>query len=174
MVIITGEYIKNLRKKAGLSQTELAKRVGITQAHIAKIEGGKVNPTLAVVNKIISTLHPKQTRICKDVMERHIKFLSPNDAAKSALSMMRKYGISQIPVMKRTSQIGSVSEGTLLKNFENIESKKVKDIMDKPFPIVDENDDTGMLPPLLEFHQAVLVSSEGKICGIITKLDILR
>ncbi len=174
MVIITGEYIKDLRKKASLSQAELAKKVGISQAHIAKIEGGKVNPTLFTVNKILAAIHPKETEKCRDVMERNVKFIGPSDDAKKALIIMRRYGSSQMPVMKKNSQTGSVSESTLLRNFEHIEGKKVRDIMDKPFPILDENDNIDALPSLLEFNQAVLISSHGKICGIITKLDILR
>ncbi len=174
MVIITGEYMRNMRKKAGLSQTALAKSIGISQAHIAKIEGGKVNPTLAIVNKIIAAIHPKETKKCRDIMVRHLRIMRRGDPAKKTLVVMRKYGISQLPVVRRGVIVGSVSESTLLKNFDGLESKKIGDIMDKPFPIVDENEDIGILPPLLEFHQAVLVSSKGKICGIITKLDVLR
>ncbi len=174
MVIITGEYLRLLRKKALLSQTELAKKIGISQAHIAKIETGKVNPTLNTVNKILAAINPKETEKCKDVMERKVKFIKPNDNVKKTLVVMRKYGISQLPVMKNSIHVGSVSESTLLKNFEHIEGKKVRDIMEKPFPIMDENEDIGVLPALMEFHQAVLVSSKGKICGIITKLDMLR
>ncbi|MBI2085087.1 MAG: CBS domain-containing protein [Candidatus Aenigmarchaeota archaeon] len=174
MVIITGSYLKSLRKKALLSQTELAEKIGISQAHIAKIENGKVNPTLHTVNKILSAITPKETEKCKDLMERNVKFISPNDSVKKTLVIMRRYGISQLPVMKNSMHIGSVSESTLLKNFEHIEGKRVRNIMEKPFPIVDENEDVGILPALLEFHQAVLISSKGKICGIITKLDMLR
>ncbi len=174
MVIITGEYMRNMRKKAGLSQAGLAKSIGISQAHIAKIEGGKVNPTLATVNKIIAAIHPKEIKKCRDIMVRHLRVMRPSDPAKKTLAVMHRYGISQLPVVRNNSVVGSVSESTLLKNFEKIESKKISDIMDKPFPIVDENEDIGILPPLLEFHQAVLVSSKGRICGIITKLDVLR
>ncbi len=174
MVIITGDYLRDMRKKASMSQAALAKSVGVTQAHIAKIEGGNVNPTLAVVNKIIAAIHPKETEKCRDIMVRRLKIVRPGDPAKKTLAVMRKYGISQLPVMGRGIVVGSVSESTLLKNFDNIEGKKISGIMDKPFPVVDENEDVAILPSLLEFHQAVLVSSKGRICGIITKLDVLR
>ncbi|MBI4176914.1 MAG: CBS domain-containing protein [Candidatus Aenigmarchaeota archaeon] len=174
MVIITGEYLKDLRKKASLSQAGLAKRVGVSQAHVAKIEGGKVNPTLATVNKILLAIHPKQTRKCGDIMERNIKFVSPGESAKKALSVMRRHGISQLPVISRGSVTGSISEGTLLRNLDVLGTKKIGEIMEKPFPTVDEGEGAAILPSLLEFHSAVLVSSKGKICGIITKLDVLR
>ena len=174
MVIITGEYMRALRKKAGLSQSDLAEKIGISQAHIAKIEGDNVNPTLSTVNKILSAIRPKETKKCRDVMERSVKSIGPNEPAKKALVVMRRYGISQLPVMKKHLPVGSISEGTLLKNFEHIEGKKVVNIMEKSFPVVDEDDSIEMLPALLELHQAVLVSSKGQISGIITKLDILR
>ncbi|MBI1971975.1 MAG: CBS domain-containing protein [Candidatus Aenigmarchaeota archaeon] len=174
MVIITGEYLKDLRKKAGLSQAGLAAKISVSQAHIAKIEGDKVNPTLSTVNKILSAVRPRDTKKCGDIMERNVKFIGPGEDVKKALLIMRKYGISQLPVLKKGLQTGSVSESTLLKNFEHIEGRKVRDIMEKPFPVVDEDEDIGTLPALFEFDQAVLVSSHGKICGIITKLDVLR
>jgi len=43
--------------QCGLNQTELAKRVGVTQAHIATLENGdKVNPTLALLTKLAKAL----------------------------------------------------------------------------------------------------------------------
>lgn len=39
----------NLRKAHGVSQRELAARIGLTQAQISKIEGGRVDPRLSSV-----------------------------------------------------------------------------------------------------------------------------
>jgi DNA-binding XRE family transcriptional regulator len=41
-----------LRNEAGLSQAELAKKIGTTQSAIARIEGGKVIPRLDNLAKI--------------------------------------------------------------------------------------------------------------------------
>lgn len=40
------------RKKSQLTQKELAKRTGINQADISKIETGNANPTLAVLKRL--------------------------------------------------------------------------------------------------------------------------
>lgn len=49
--------VKALRQQLGLSQTDLAKRVGITQAYIAMLEkGNNVNPTLALLTKLAKAL----------------------------------------------------------------------------------------------------------------------
>ena len=55
-MIITGKYMRQLREEAGLSQTELARLAKVSQAHIAKIEGEKVDPRLSTVNRILFIL----------------------------------------------------------------------------------------------------------------------
>lgn len=46
------QAIVEARKKSHLTQKELAKRSGIDQADISKIETGNANPTLAVLKRL--------------------------------------------------------------------------------------------------------------------------
>lgn len=46
------ELVYNARKAAGLSQTELAKRMGTTQGVISQIEGGGQVPTVAMLDRV--------------------------------------------------------------------------------------------------------------------------
>ena len=49
--------VKALRRQRGVNQTDLAKRVGVTQAYIAMLEkGSNVNPTLALLTKLAKAL----------------------------------------------------------------------------------------------------------------------
>ena len=48
--------IRALREKKGLSQRELAERVGTTQSAIARLEAGKVSPSLPTLDKIATAL----------------------------------------------------------------------------------------------------------------------
>ena len=48
--------ILQLRKKAGISQEELAKRLGTTQSNIARIETGRQNFTTITLQKIAHAL----------------------------------------------------------------------------------------------------------------------
>ncbi|MCA1707226.1 MAG: helix-turn-helix domain-containing protein, partial [Actinobacteria bacterium] len=48
-----GNLIKLARKDAGLSQRELAKRAGTSQATIAAYEGGRKQPTLATLARVV-------------------------------------------------------------------------------------------------------------------------
>ena len=51
-------FIKNLRKKQGLSQTDLAQKIGVSQGRIAQIESGigTKNITFDVLLNIITML----------------------------------------------------------------------------------------------------------------------
>lgn len=51
-----GKNIKNARKKAGLTQKELAEKMGSTQQNLAQYESGKRNPKLETLNKIAEAL----------------------------------------------------------------------------------------------------------------------
>lgn len=176
--MITGKYIKELREAAGLSQIELAKLAGISQAHIAKIENEKVDPRLSTINTILSVLLKRGKEgkkiLCKDIMSKNIVHLKPEDGVKRAIKLMKSLAISQLPVFEHRKQVGSISEATIMKNLDkNLSFFKVEDIMDHEFPTVNAYDTIDILPDLLDFHAAVLVSDKGKIVGIITKSDLL-
>jgi predicted transcriptional regulator len=172
--IITGDYIRKLRIEKGLSQTELARLAGISQAHVAKIENERVDPRLSTLNKILLFLSKRESITkCSDIMSR-LMSVNPETPVKKVITIMRSSGFSQVPVLENGRQIGIVSETTLLHNMDkNLDNLEAKDIIDKPFPVVDSEDTTYILPPLLDIHSAVLVSERGRIRGIITKSDLL-
>ena len=49
------------RHQAGLSQKELAERLGTKQSAIARLEAGNINPTIGFLEKVASTLGAKLT-----------------------------------------------------------------------------------------------------------------
>lgn len=51
-----GETIAKRRKKQGLSQTELAERLGISQQILSQYENGKRNPKLTNLIRILEVL----------------------------------------------------------------------------------------------------------------------
>ncbi len=174
--MITGSYLRKLREKLGLSQYELAKLVGVTQAHIAKIERGKVDPKLSTVNKILKVLkNVENSPRCKEIATRNLIYVTPNDKVAKAVELMLRHDISQLPVMEKGKPVGSLKESTILKNLVcGIGDRKVKEIMEECFPIIDEDESVEVAKMLLKVHQAVLVSKRGKITGIITKSDLLK
>lgn len=88
---------------------------------------------------------------------------------------MKRYDISQLPVLLRGFSVGSVTESTIVKNLDKDPQKlKVEDIMEESFPIVDENASIDAVKALLTHHQAILTSKRGKITGIVTRSDLLK
>jgi len=53
---MTTTDLANLRKQRGVSQVEIARRMGIPQPSISRMEKGKFCPTLKFVNKYLNAL----------------------------------------------------------------------------------------------------------------------
>lgn len=174
-MIITGKYIRQLREETGLSQAELARLAKVSQAHIAKIENDKVDPRLSTINRILFVLRTKENKKrCHEIMHKNVVSAGPDDPVDKIIKIMHRMGISQMPVLQNGVQVGSIGETTIMRNFDrNIRKLRVKDIIDRSFPMVDVNDTIDILPHLLDLHGAVLVSENGKVKGIITKSDLL-
>src|SRR5690606_3530290 len=51
------DLIRLLRKRLRMTQKQLAKRAGIPQSYIAKIESGRTKPSLETWGKIFRSLH---------------------------------------------------------------------------------------------------------------------
>lgn len=50
------DILLQARKKAGMTQSEVAKRIGATKSYISRIERGKIVPTVASFYRIVSAL----------------------------------------------------------------------------------------------------------------------
>ncbi len=51
-----GEQIRGLREVRGVSQAELGRRIGSTQPAIARLEAGRVSPTLETLDRVAAAL----------------------------------------------------------------------------------------------------------------------
>ncbi len=175
--------VRKMRKQIGITQTQLAKEAGVSQSLIARIEGGKVDPAYSKARDIFTALERTgKGRIltAKDIMKKKIMSIRPNTSLREAASLMRRKGISQIPVIDSDVVIGSLSEKTVIesvasgKSIEDISLIPVKDMMNEAFPLIDESAPMSMVSLLLEYNSALLVAKKGKIVGIITKADLLK
>src|SRR3989338_6057175 len=109
--------IKKIRKSLGLTQTDLAKRANVSQSLIAKIESGKIDPTFTKTKRIFETLtdlEKKEEVKAEELMNKKIISVTPNNDIKESINKMKKFGISQMPVIDDHKVIGLVSESTLL------------------------------------------------------------
>ncbi len=182
-LIIDPSELEKLRKKANLTQKEVAKLCKVSQSFIAKLERGNLDPTYSKIKAISELLLPIVSKKSKKVGElatRNIIFARKDEKIKDVAKKMAENGISQLPVIDDGKVVGSITEQAIIEKLaeeldENkIMNEKVEKIMEPPFPIIPEDAPLELLLFLLSYYQAVLVNSEGKISGIITKADILQ
>jgi len=179
------EDIKRLRKKVGLTQTELAKLAGVSQSLIARIEKGTVDPRLSTLKRILEAIKlvemkVKTAKTARDVMYSPVITIKHKEKVKKAIELMEKYAISQLPVVNENNiPIGSITESTVLKKIltedpEKIFQLRVEEIMEESFPTITPSTNIKDIQELiLRKYPAVLVMEKGKIVGIITKIDLI-
>jgi len=180
--LITPEELRNLRRRFRLTQKELAQKAGVSQSLIARIENKTVDPRLSTVRRIFNAITSIQSerKKAKDIMHSPVVTIDAMDTIKSAITLMKKYAISQLPVLRENKLIGSIQESTLLdklvdsKNSDRFFSNSVYNIMEKSFPVVEPEADVNyVINVLSRENSAVLVIDNKKIVGIITKIDLL-
>lgn len=54
---VIGERVREARKQAGLTQTQLSNAAGISRSYLADTEGGRYNPSVKTLLKIASVCH---------------------------------------------------------------------------------------------------------------------
>jgi predicted transcriptional regulator len=172
---ITSASIKKLRIEARLTQKRLAELVGVSQAHIAKIEQGKVDPRLSTINKILGVLTEGKKKKCKDIMTEGVLFAKPNNSILKVSEVMVRRAISQVPILDVGRVVGTITEERIIRNLgANIAEEKVKNIMGPPLPMVPEETPIDAIRPVLVKNQGVLVTRGKEIVGIITRSDLIK
>ncbi|MDD2820954.1 MAG: pyridoxal-phosphate dependent enzyme [Flavobacterium sp.] len=119
----------------------------------------------------------KAEDVIKDHINKPLIVVRTEELVSHAIERMRKYKISQIPVIDVTGFVGSVDESDLFQSYvadKNVADKPIKDVMGKPFPIVKLGTPIEELSKLFtRENDAVLVDLENGSHHIITKSDII-
>jgi predicted transcriptional regulator len=177
------EEIGRKRRIAGLTQQQLARLGGISQSLIAKLESGKIDPSYTKVKAIFDALERLQTEAevrAEEVLHEGVIGVQKSEVVSKAVQMMANHGISQLPVFDGEHSVGSISEKTIIgkvsagKDLTQISKLSVGDVMEEAFPQVGEDAPLTLISSLLQVYPAVLISSKGKVVGIVTKADLLK
>lgn len=98
---LIGDKIREARRKAGLTQWQLANKIFVSESYIALIESGKRNPSTSVLTKIAEALDLTTDQIVFDTSARSddsftvewqklIQNRTPEEI-KTALNLLRNY-----------------------------------------------------------------------------------
>ena len=119
----------------------------------------------------------KAEDIIKDHIDKPLVVVRTEELVSHAIERMRKYKISQIPVIDITGFVGSVDESDLFQSYvsdKNIADKPIREIMGKPYPVVKAGAAIEEVSKLFtKENQAVLVDLGNGNHHIITKYDII-
>jgi predicted transcriptional regulator len=172
--MINNNMLREMRQELGITQRELAAAVGVSQAHISKIEKDRVDPRLSTVNRILSVLSAEDKDRCSKIMTRGVKTVSSSDPVTLAIKVMHEHSISQIPVVKDGKPIGIISEHDIISNLHDIETKTSGQMMQELPPTVPPSMSIDTVSQILQKLPVVLVLEKGKVVGIIARSDLMR
>lgn len=177
--------IRRKRKELDITQAQLASASGISQSAIAKIEKGTISASYSTIVKLFETLEDikvkdsSTTRVI-DVATKDIIIVQSTDTVHTASELMKKSGISQLPVFKGDAPVGSISERMLMERvmkgitMNELSNKNVSQVMEESYPVVAESTPVSTVASLMANSNAVLVSKKGKIVGMVTAADLLK
>ncbi len=120
--------------------------------------------TLGLVNEMKSHSSPR------------LVLVGPDDQVADALQLMNTHGLSQLPVLADGNSVGSIREGRVmaqLLNNRDLLHAPVSQVMDAPFPVVNESIEVERATKYLKHSPAILIEEYGRIVGIVTRFDVL-
>jgi len=180
MQLPTPEDLKKKRIELGLTQSDLAKRAGVSQPLIARIEMSDVDPRLSTVSKILTAfdeVKKEQQIVAKDIISSPVIHVHPKQPLEEAVQIMNANGFSQLPVIENGVPLGSLSEGVVVRTIavkKSLVGIIVADLMEESFPTVPQTASVLTVSHILERSPAVLVMEKGAVTGVITKSDIMK
>ena len=180
--LVEPRQLKKIRTQAGYTQGRLAKEAGVSQSIVAKIEAGAVDPTystLAAISKALRSGNKKSVQKAWDVMSSPIVGVQEGATVRECASLMKKKGFSQVPVFSGERIVGTITDSHVMdllaaaENPQKLLGDRVKDHIEPVFAVVGRDTPVDALFSLFKYLPAVLVESEEKIRGIITKIDLM-
>ena len=103
--------------------------------------------------------------------------LNENDMVKAALDLLRKFEISQIPVMRGHEVVGSVNDvGVMQSVFDSADilHQPVTEVMGRAFPALEQGEEIERAYKLLTLaNPAIVVTDDGEPIGVLTRQDII-
>src|SRR5262245_39821486 len=117
--------------------------------------------------------------LLRDLVEQQHQELitaKPGDGVKKIIQVMKKHGISQLPVLENGRLVGIISEGdlvdALLKDPENID-RPIASLIDQNYVVVPPDTPVARLAAIFSEGKVALVEEGGVVRGLVTKIDLI-
>jgi len=166
--------IKSMRRDLGWTQKKLAKKAGVSQSLIAKMERENTYPNYRSVRNIYTTLRDEileEGETAGDLANPNITSVSPDDTKTKAAEIMEENDFSQLPVQKNNEYLGIVLSSDLGLEEDDTE---IREVMRNTISTVPHDTPRESVAELLKHKNAVLVKNEnGEVHGILTSADLL-
>jgi len=187
MILPDIEELRNMRRNLGLTQKELAEKTKINRITITKIETGNLDPKYSVFKQLyekLDDIHIQRSAseryrnlTLKDIHNTPVETVEASKPLHDVWTRMIETNFSQFPVESKGRIIGSITDTTITSTiFENVivnpGEKPTEEIMDEPFPSLNENTPLSLVGPLIMRSRAVLTQRKGEIIGIVTHSDL--
>jgi cystathionine beta-synthase len=103
--------------------------------------------------------------------------VAEEDVVRDALDLLRRYEISQLPVMRAGEIVGSINDVAVMQavfDRADILHKQVREVMGRPFPALESGAEIDRAYKLLTLaNPAVVVTERGGAIGVLTRSDII-
>ena len=188
------DWLRKTRQKHHITQTDLAQRAEVSPSQISRLEsqsGGTAYKNMYRLQRELLTMiadesEPRVRKILEmkedDNGELELETVEPEDRVSSAVDIMKKYQISQLPVLTSNNEsAGRLTERDLL-NASDPEAP-VKKYMRAPLPEVPADTPVSIARDLLEENEALLItpgqerttdSKDDLYVGILSPADLAR
>jgi len=180
MHIPTPDEIRARREVLHITQADLARKAGVSQSMIARIEAGSVDPRISTLTRVVEVLNSavRHRVTAADVMHTPVFAVSPSDPITIAMEIMDRNNISQLPVIENGVPVGCIPESAIIHAIEEQALHKghvycSRDFMESAFPTVPPGTSIETVVSILQQHHAVLVLEGGRVAGVITKHDLI-
>jgi len=103
--------------------------------------------------------------------------VTETDTVKTALDLLRRYEISQIPVVRAHAQVGSINDIAVMQSVfdqADILHKPVSEVMGRPFPTLEQFEEIDRAYKLLTLaNPAIVITDDDQPIGVLARQDII-
>ncbi|MFX1237427.1 MAG: CBS domain-containing protein [Promethearchaeota archaeon] len=110
-------------------------------------------------------------------MTRQIISINSQSSIKNAIDLMNQHDLSQIPILDKNQNLGSLTAKKIQKfiaDNPDLKNVNVLDLKQLPFPEIEKSWSIKAISNLLSNYPAVLVKEYDQFIGIITDADFLK